>query len=225
MKNIILQHFDGKLGLLEQLSIENIKGYAQSVNADYKLLTVKVFRDHLTSPCQKVHMISEEFDNYDNVLMLDIDMFTPKNMVWDVFEVQGVGLHSDPVQVRLHQRLANSYPSIASLQSPYWGGAIYKMSRDLRVQLRAHLGGDESWMDNFNKRFEYEDEGIIHVLATKANIPLTNAYLDQKWCYCSYLPNPNTAGFIHIRNRVTPNGPHMPKVDVYYKLLADGVFK
>ena len=92
MVNIILQHFDGNLRELDHLSIENIKQYAKMVGAEYKLITGKPFNKSLTAPCQKVYMIEKEFDVYDNVLMLDIDMFAPKGMTENIFDLPGVGL-------------------------------------------------------------------------------------------------------------------------------------
>ena len=224
MKNIILQHYDGTLGLLENLSIENIQNYASSIGADYQLIIGKPFRNRLTAPCQKVFMLDKSFDDWDNVLMLDIDMFTPKYMVQDVFNEVGVGIYTSPWQHMLHRRIVSEHPDHASMDSPYWGGAIYKMSRDLRISLREHLGGNERWMKPFNKKFNYEDEGIMHVLATRANITLDNAYLDRKWSQCSYLPNPETAGFVHIRTRAVPNGPHKNKIDNYHDLKHNGIF-
>ena len=72
MQNIILQHFDGKLRPLDELSKANIEEYAKMVGADYELVTGKPFRSHLTAPCQKVYMLDEKYDEYDQVLMLDI---------------------------------------------------------------------------------------------------------------------------------------------------------
>ena len=63
--------------------------YADMIDADYKLIRGKPFRQNLTNACQKVHMIDEEFDEWDNVLMLDIDMFRPRNMSANVFEEKG----------------------------------------------------------------------------------------------------------------------------------------
>ena len=76
MSNITLQHFDGELRPLDRLSIQNIKEYANMVGAEYQLITGKPFRKHLTSPCQKVYMIDEVWDKYNDVLMLDIDMLS-----------------------------------------------------------------------------------------------------------------------------------------------------
>ena len=58
--NIILQHFDGNLRELDELSISNIRDYARMIDADYELVTGKPFREHLTSPCQKVHMLDKK---------------------------------------------------------------------------------------------------------------------------------------------------------------------
>lgn len=70
MTNIILQHFDGQLRELDKLSVSNIQQYAEMVGADYKMIVGKPFNTRLTSACQKVHMISAEFDQYDDVMML-----------------------------------------------------------------------------------------------------------------------------------------------------------
>lgn len=220
--NIILQHFDGELRSLDKLSIENIKKYAAMVGAEYKLVLGRPFRSHLTSPCQKVHMISEEFDSYDKVLMLDIDMFAPIGMTENVFEVKGIGLYED-VQKRLHQRIADSYPKHASINIPYWGGAIYKLDKASRVHLRKGLGGNEDWMLPYNKAYTWEDEGIIHGLAVKTGFKPDEPYMDRKWCQCSFLPNPEKAGFIHIRTKVTPTGPKREKMENYNSLVEKGI--
>lgn len=223
MPNIILQHFDGELRELDKLSMANIQEYAEMVGAEYRLITGRPFRPHLTSPCQKVHMIDEEFDEYDQVLMLDIDMFAPKGMTENVFELEGVGLYAD-TQKRLHETIARNYPMIASRIAPYWGGAIYKMDRAMRKKLRGQLFGPEGWMNNYNQPYRYEDEGIIHTLAFKAGLYVDNKYtLDQKWCQCSFLPNPEKAGFIHIRTKVTPSGPKREKIENYNALVEQGI--
>jgi hypothetical protein len=222
MKNIILQHFDGELRELDKLSIANIQEYARLVNADYKLITGKPFRKHLTSPCQKVHMLHEEFDDYDDVLMLDIDMFTPKGMKTNVFKEVGVGLYED-VQKRLHRQIAQVYPLQASAIYPYWGGAIYKLSKKMRIQLRSGLGGNETWMNNYNKLYHFEDEGIMHTLSMKSNFRPREPYLNKKWCQCSFLPNPENAGFIHIRTKITPNGPKREKIENYQYLIDQDI--
>jgi len=224
-----MQHFDGELRQLDKLSMANIQEYAELVGAEYQLIRGKPFRKHLTSPCQKVHMINQEFDEYDQVLMLDIDMFTPKDMKTNIFDQKGVGLYNT-VQKRLHQRLSHSHPFISSMNIPYWGGAIYKMDKNLRKTLRSCLGENEQWMENYiqkdptnNKLYRYEDEGIFHTLAFYAGLKIKHPNLDNKWCQCSFLPNPEKAGFIHIRTKITPSGPEREKIENYNELVSKGI--
>ena len=113
---------------------------------------------------------------------------------------------------------------IASSRSPYWGGAIYKMNKKLRVALREANTFPNTWMDNFNLPYHFEDEGIFHVLALRAGINWRKTHLDPKWCQCSFLPNPEKAGFIHIRTKITPQGPKRYKMDNYQQLVDEGVF-
>ena len=71
MPNIILQHFNGDLRPLDKLSIENIKAYANLVNADYRLITgtpflrnVKGAPQDLTSPFHKCVYGGAAIDRY-----------------------------------------------------------------------------------------------------------------------------------------------------------------
>lgn len=218
-KNIILQHMDGKLRELDKLSVENMQRYAEFVKADYELVRDRPFRKHLTGACQKIYMLDEKYDNYDHVLMVDIDMFARKGMMTNVFKVPGIGLYAD-VQKSLHRKMI---PHGGSLNHPYWGGAIYKMNLKTRQTLRAGLGGDESWMDKFNEAYKFEDEGIMHILAKMSNFRPDEPYMHRKWCQCSFLPNPENAGFIHVRTKITPQGPKREKIENYYDLTLKGI--
>jgi hypothetical protein len=218
-KNIILQHMDGKLRELDKLSVENMQRYAEFVKADYELVRDRPFREHLTGACQKIYMLDEKYDNYDHVLMVDIDMFARKGMMTNVFKVPGIGLYAD-VQKSLHRKMI---PHGGSLNYPYWGGAIYKMNLKTRQTLRAGLGGDESWMDKFNEAYKFEDEGIMHILAKMSNFRPDQPYMHRKWCQCSFLPNLENAGFIHVRTKITPQGPKREKIENYYDLTLKGI--
>ena len=223
--NIVLQHFDGDLRPLDHASMANMKAYAKMVGADYELVKGRPFRKHLTGACQKVHMLDEKWDKYDKVLMVDIDMFAPKNMEENVFDLTGVGLYAETQQM-LHRKIAAHAPMFASQKHAYWGGAIYLMDRKLRQNLRRHLGGDESWMLPYNKAYQFEDEGIMHTLAMLSGIRHSKEqYLDRKWCQCSFLPNPETAGFIHVRTKITPQGPKREKMENFHELCDVGILE
>jgi hypothetical protein len=76
----------------------------------------------------------------------------------------------------------------------------------------------------YNKAYQFEDEGIMHTLAMLSGIRHTpEQYLARKWCYCSFLPEVEKAGFIHVRTKITPQGPKREKIDNYNALVAEGI--
>ncbi len=225
MKNIILQHFDGKLRELDILSMENISAYAKTIGAEYELVEGKPLGKNLTSPCQKAYCIDSHWDKYDNVLMLDIDVFIRKNLTEDIFKVPGHGIHGD-TQVTLKQKLI-AKGKIAE-HNPYWAGSIYKFSREERELLRSAMPEDPSWMQDYNMPYRFEDEGILAELAGKINFPCV--YLDFKWNQCSFLPNPQDAKMIHVRTKkpgvltgTWESGAKRPKIENYYELKMSGI--
>lgn len=218
LRNIILQHFNGELRELDKLSVENIKQYAARIGADYKLLGGRPFRSHLSDPCQKAFVIDETWDEYDNVLMLDPDMFVTKNCIINVFNIPGNGTHG-PVQIRLKDRLTQ-LGRITS-KGPYWAGSFYKFSKQERLLLRQQMPKNDDWMNLYNQPYFYEDEGILAQLASRANF--SQSYIDISWNQCSYLPSPETAHMIHIRTKITPSGPKRLKIDNYRELVDKGI--
>jgi hypothetical protein len=217
MRNIILQHFTGKLRTLDKLSVENISAYAERIGVEYQFVEGQVFREHLTPPCQKLHILDEKWDEYDDVLMLDIDMFVTKNLRLNVFKAEGVGLFAD-VQKRLKNRLVQ-HGRIES-ESAYFGGAIYKLTKQQRQSLRDGIPEDDSWMDPYNEAYQFEDEGIMSELFHRTDTQWSN--LDQKWCQDSYIPE-HKAGMIHVRTKIKPEGPKREKIDNFYDLQMRGV--
>jgi len=221
--NIILQHWTGDINELTALSSESISQYAEKIGADYKLLRGNVFHPTLSPPCQKLHMLNEAFDGYDMVVMLDADMFTRKGMTENVFtDVEGIGRHTR-VQDELHIKLKKRHPKLASLEHPYWGGSIYRLERSIRQRLRAEIVESEllPYSDN------YEDEGIMNRLATRANIPVTDkTYLpDNHWNRGSFEDGAERAAMIHIRAKMVKNGTlvRAPKMVVYADMVERGL--
>lgn len=223
MKRIILQHWAGELTEVVTASSQNIERYATQVGADYRLLRKYPFSKRLTPPCQKLHMLAEEFDDYDVVVMLDADMFTPVGMAEDVFELKGVGWNHKSA----HRRVMGCLPELTSAEAPFWGGAIYRLEHGLRRLLRAEI--DDQEMQQFTTREYSEDEGIMHRLAMRAGIPVKGAYIDQRWCQASFAPNPLGAAIIHMRSTVR-NRPGYPgngrdKTANFHHFKAQGVIE
>ena len=224
-KNIILQHYEPQAGNIGkptpeivQKSSTNIKRYAESLGAEYKLLNGYPFQKGLRSQCQKCCAINEEYDKYDTVVVLDTDKFVTTTCTDNVFEAKGIAVYDDVHRNRQQPAFGQEFPRISSPEYPMWSGAIYVMPRDFRQLMRKQIN------DAMRKVFEsisprpYVDEGIFHVLCFKAQFKL-DTYLDEKWDYSSYLPNPRSANMIHIR--------HKPKsrMENYYDLVNAGIIE
>lgn len=185
--------------------------YARRVGAEYGLLRGNVFRKNLSPPCQKLYMLDKEFDAYEKVVMVDMDMFAVRGCA-DVFELCATGLFSEYTR-KVFGWCRAKHPKLTDPNYAYWGGAIYVLTRERREALREHIG---DWMVEFNDTFK--DEGIVHRLATLARIKQDR--IPDRWCQCSYLPNPENAAMLHIRTKTTPTGPKRTKLENYEALQA-----
>ncbi len=224
IKNIVLQHWTGEMNELGTFSSANISKYAEMVDADYRLLRGDVFRSDLSPPMQKLHMLDEVFDEYDVVVMLDIDMFIRKGMDENIFgdNIQGVGLGGS-LQNRLLKSMSLQKPAMANLNYPYWGGAVYKLDRQLRQKLRVHINENE--LPLFSGQGRYEDEGMMHRLATLAKIEKCCLPGGKKWSHGSFEDGIENAAIIHIRTKIAPQGPKRAKIVNYRELVDRGLIE
>ena len=227
MKNIILQHWTGNLGELEERSKANIEEYAKFCGAEYSLVRGDVFRKGMTAPCQKLIMLDEQFDEYGTVVMMDIDMFTRKGMTKNIFtDDNGIGRHYN-IQESLVRNLKRRFPDLGDPAYPYWGGSIYRIEKEVRQRLREEI--DESEIKRFSGN--YEDEGIMHRLAVRARMEVNdNTYLDKDmWNRSSFEENVGEGHIIHIRQKIknTPGrrSPRQSKILNYRKLVHEGILE
>lgn len=224
MKKIILQHWTGTMNELGNASSANIQRYAEKCSADYRLLRGDVFRTGLSPPMQKLYMLDEEFDEYDIVVMLDMDMFIRNGMEEDIFEdvTSGVGMFSE-CQEKLIKSLARQKPKMGNIGFPYWGGAIYRLDRKTRQKLRAHIDEDELLL--FTGQGKFEDEGMMHRLATLAKIPKCSLPDGKRWCHGSFEVGIENSAMIHIRTKIAPRGPKRDKIVNYRELVNQGLIE
>ncbi len=219
--NIILQHWTGELGALEILSSADVSWYAKSIHADYELLRGDVFRPRMSSQCQKIFMLDESFDDYDNVVMVDADMFIRKGMTENIFEHDGIGLN-ELMQWGLCKKLRYMYPDLGNRKYSYWGGAVYKLDRAMRKRLRKHIREDEI----VRFKDEFCDEGIMHRLEIVAKVK-GHYFNTSKWSKSSYEPDVDEAYFIHIRPRKLIDGKKVmfSKMINYHDLVDRGLIQ
>ena len=225
MTNIILQHWTGEMDALGIASSANIARYAEKIGADYKLLRGNVLDASFNPPMQKLFMLDESFDEYDIVVMLDMDMFTRKGMDKNIFtDESGLGKHTE-VQERLGKRIAQLYPELGNVGYPYWGGAVYRFPREERQKMRANLRMED--FRPFNKAYHFEDEGVMHALAVRAGMKLDEcSYMKSNLWECgSFESNVGECYLIHVRTKVTPQGPKRDKIENYRDLVAHGLIE
>jgi len=221
VKNIILQHWNGVLGELELKSSESFQAYADKCGAEYKLLRGKPFKSTLGSISQKMIMLDEQWDDYDVVVMVDIDMFTRTGQTKNIFtDEKGIGRHFG-IQNHLVQSINRQFPLITDPSYPYWGGSCYRLEKDIRKEFRKHLRMNEMIMFDGN----YNDEGIMHRCAILSNFKQKeDIYFDkQQWNYSSFDTGVENAEFIHIRKKMYQGGPKVAKLDVYKSLIKRGI--
>lgn len=165
-------------------------------------------------------MLHPDFDKYDVTVMLDTDMFVVKGVEKNIFDENGVGIFTPRIERNAYARCLRKYPDRSSPNHQFWGGAIWRLTTPLRQALRKHINLDVMRVFNAN----LEDEGMVHYLATRANIKRNKSLvLDHKWCYCSYLPNVEKSYMIHIRPKIKQGGPTRPKIETLAELKKNGI--
>lgn len=172
-------------------------------------------------------MLDSQFDEYDIVCMMDMDMFTRVGNTKNIFtDDTGFGRHYG-IQTDLRKNLCRTIPHLGSLIAPFWGGSIYRGEREMRQRLREHMVEDE--MKRFSNS-SYVDEGIMHRLAMKAGMRHDdpNMYLDRdQWNKSSFEEDVSDGYIIHIRRKMkhTPGrpSPKQDKILNFRKLVNEGI--
>lgn len=193
--NLILQHWhSADLPPIANASRCNIGDYTDRIGADHWVLCGTPFHPALGPQAQKLCLISEQWDAYDDVVMLDADMFATPTCP-NLFDVPGHGFH----QEQAHKRVVAALPALTSADGPFYGGCLYKFSREERKALRAAIDLEE--LKRFDNAAGGWDEGMMHRLCLRAG--LKPNYLSDRWCYGSYWPDPAQAFMIHVRPKPT----------------------
>lgn len=218
--NLILQHYNGIPDELVKLSINNIAAYAKSIAVKHKLITGKPFRPQLSDQSQKLCFLMPQYDEYDNVVILDCDMFTHRENKANIFEARGMGRHTK-IQSELREKIATRNGLLANHSAPYWGGAIYKFDRETRIRLRSAIPTDQI-LGQLDRQLK--DESIMHYLAWKSGLPETeNTYFNgigkgNEWDMNSF-DDVSRAYIIHVRPKWGLRGPKCTKMEIYRDLV------
>jgi hypothetical protein len=171
MKNLILQHWYGPMQGWANKCKESIQDYASKVNAEYHFLTGypmgDFFENTNTKPylvIQKLCMLLEKYDEYDNVLMLDMDMlFT--GVVDDIFKYEGIGrLHKVGMKEANASKNGRKWPKLYKQDYPMFFGNCVKLNRNERQILRSKLNKHVISAGVSSDGLPPNDEIIMHYL-------------------------------------------------------------
>ncbi len=221
MKRLILQHYTGELGALEQLSVENIRRFAANSGADYQFLEGNVFSDALSAPMQKLVMLDPRFDDYDVVVMMDTDMFSRKGLTEDLFAQPGIGV-SGAFQRRLKWASIRKMKGLVHWRYPYWNGSLWKLDRSHRQRFRAKLPLVD--LQKYSNG-RLEDEGVMHQLARHSGFREGILPGGDRWAMSSWSEEIDDAALIHIRPNIVRKGPKRPKIDTLHAFVEKGLIE
>lgn len=197
--NLLLQHWHGEPSSVEQASWRSIEAYAKTIGAEHRVLRGALVPGVTMPQMHKLHMLSEEFDQYDVVVMLDSDMFARPDAA-NICEASGIGV-SGPLQAKLKASIRSRVPHrFGKKDADFYGGAVYRLTREDRQALRGHM--DSGVLRDFDAYKKGCDEGVMHYLATQAGFKGRGLVGGDLWACSSYSPERERAHFVHIRRRV-----------------------
>lgn len=197
--NAIAQVWTGPITPLVEASCLSIRNYAHQIGAEYCMTigspVFAAWHKDFSPQAQKLVVLDGSLDRYESVAMFDCDMFAVADLTESIFEQPGNGFH----QQQAHKRVTTALPGLASSTAGFFGGSLYRFSRDERKALRAQINYDE--LKAFDNAQGGWDEGMMFLLCTKAGIPAR--YLSEQWAWSSHYPRVGGEKFIHIRSKPT----------------------
>lgn len=217
--NIILQHWSGPKIEVADESFANIRAYARRIGADYCLISGETFRPGLYPAYQKMVMLSAMWDEYEDVCMIDSDMFSRTNE--SIFNVAGIGMHTGFTD-KIFERFKAKHPNHASDYHPFWGGAIWKFTRDQRAMFREFIREEDIAEFDVGGRGNFHEEGLMHRIATLADFR-DPSIIPEEWAFSSYMSDVESAKIVHVRRRTGRTGERLDKEVVYERLKECGI--
>jgi len=176
--NLILQHFEGTMPEWAYYCEKTVKRYAEMTGADYQLIRGFPMGKELGFTPQKLCLLLEKYDEYDQVCMIDMDTIATKRYqsFWNRPEI-GV-LHDraiagpkalNAVTRKPHpSKTPEAAPNLYKQGSWCFFGNWIKLNREQRQELRKHWNQklfEESLVDKHPG-----DEVILHYLFHQSKI-------------------------------------------------------
>lgn len=192
--NIILQHYDGQLPTWGLFARDTMIKYARCINAEYELVSGNPIGKEHGPYAQKMIMLDEKYDKYDQVLMLDMDI-AATNVCEDVFKIPQIGvLHSRAMMSATKSKNGWETSSLYKQGSHLFFGNFIKLYKDMRVELRKHLDWPKFNLSIGVNRYG-SDELILHYLFWNSSVLKNKSFYE----ICMRRDGKNLKD-IHVRN-------------------------
>lgn len=125
MRNLIYQFWQGNPPYYAKVSSNQIKAYADYVDADYRCDINKPFLNGSNTNYMNClrPIYDADFEKYDNVLFLDMDIFVKENAKENIFDVNvnGIGMVQEKLQLDLREK---STSAINTINDKAWASKI-----------------------------------------------------------------------------------------------------
>lgn len=164
--NIILQHWDGPLPEWARLAKKTVEMYAERVGASYQLVTGHPLGAKLGPNPQKLVYITEQYDQYEKVLMLDMDVIAT-NVYANVFHRPEIGVLHDRA-MKGKSLTPKAAPELFTLGMPIFFGNYIMTNKDQRIAMREYADWD--WLATKVIDSYSGDEIVLAWLLKQANI-------------------------------------------------------
>lgn len=179
--NLIIQHWDtdeNSLPRWAKLAVLSIKKYSERIGCEYKLVTgfpMEQFSFDAKPVGQKLCAIMEEYDKYDDVLILDTDMVAT-TICENIFEHQGIGrLHKKGMAKIDGSKNGKTWPGMWEQDFPMFFGNCVKLNREQRIGIREVFPSKEFLYENRSiEGRPPNDEVVLSYCLRKGKIELGN---------------------------------------------------
>lgn len=164
--NIILQHWNGNMPEWAILAEKTVRLYAKKIGVDYELVKGMPIGAEHGPNSQKLIYLDPKYDQYDQVLMLDMDTIAT-TIHSNVFDRPEIGVLHDRA-MKGTSRTPSAAPLLYKKGAHVFFGNFIKLTCDQRIELRKHVNWKlfaSAVVDHYSG-----DEIILHYLLHKSNI-------------------------------------------------------
>jgi len=156
--NLIFQHWvnlnnSNTLPRWAEIAMGSIRSYAEHVGSDYILVDGYPLGKERGVVAQKLFMLDEKFDEYDDVLLLDTDMVASRKHKQNAFDEPGVGrLHLKAMSGAKNSKQGRHWPGMYKQGAPIFFGNFIKLTREQRITLRNFMPSIELIKNNMGDK-------------------------------------------------------------------------